>query len=599
MKPAAVYARKSTAEHVSAESKSTTRQVENGRAFALARGWQVAAGRVFIDDAISGAEFERRPGLQRMLASAKRGEFEVLVVSEQKTLGREMSETPYLVKTLARAGVEVWGYLEGRLLTPKDTADKLKSVIQGYADEDYRTKTALRVHEGHERHARLGHCVGGRLYGYRNRHVTAGEDASGNPLHSHVDREVDRAEAAVVRRVFKMYAGGDGLKAIAKALTRERVAPPKYTPHAGLSAVDAWAPSTVRSILSREVYHGTIVWNARKKRDDWGQLRVTDRPEKEWVRVPAEHLRIVPEDLWQRVRSRLPGRPLRAGSGRITGRPPKGGVRNLLAGLASCASCGGGLVAETSGSTRGGKRYAYYGCARRRHQGSCANGMRLPVAETNERVLLAVEEHVLTPERVEEFLLAVEADDQGERSRLLEREARDVERRITRIVAAIEGGGEVAALTTRLRDLETRKVAIAEEVEAARPIPRLVPAVVTGRLNEWRKLLRGSVTQARAVLQRVLEGRLVFTPYPAGLGAAFEAPTRFSGLFAGVVLAQRDRAPGEDLFRDAGKGSELLWAEQASLERSYEALLAGREKAVRRTEKGLRPWRDSNPRSPP
>ena len=76
------------------------------------------------------------------------------------------------------------------------------------------------------------------------------------------------------------------------------------------------------------------------------------RPESEWIRVPAEHLRIVPEELWLRVQARrqaLDARTLRAENGRLGGgRPPKHEPRNLLAGLAACALCGGGLVVETS-----------------------------------------------------------------------------------------------------------------------------------------------------------------------------------------------------------------------------------------------------------
>ena len=40
-------------------------------------------------------------------------------------------------------------------------------------------------------------------------------------------------------------------------------------------------------------------------------------------------------------------------------------------------------------------------------------------------------------------------------------------------------------------------------------------------------------TQGRAVLQRVLRGRITFTP--KGDGYEFEAPTRFDKLFTGVV----------------------------------------------------------------
>ena len=65
-------------------------------------------------------------------------------------------------------------------------------------------------------------------------------------------------------------------------------------------------------------------------------------------------------------------------------------------------------------------------------------------------------------------------------------------------------------------------------------MPRLAPAVIENRLAEWRRLLRASTTQGRAVLQRVLRGRIVFTP--SGKGYTFEAPTRFDKLFSEVVV---------------------------------------------------------------
>jgi len=98
-------------------------------------------------------------------------------------------------------------------------------------------------------------------------------------------------------------------------------------------------------VLGRELYRGVVVWNQRRKRDDWGQLKMTRRATAEWVQVKAEHLRIVPEDLWRWAQSRrwdTEGKAVRFDSGRISGRPPKTGVKNLLAGLATCAACGGG-----------------------------------------------------------------------------------------------------------------------------------------------------------------------------------------------------------------------------------------------------------------
>jgi hypothetical protein len=59
---AAIYARKSTEQTgVADEAKSVARQVENARAFAVAKGWSVDDALVFVDGGISGAEFAKRP----------------------------------------------------------------------------------------------------------------------------------------------------------------------------------------------------------------------------------------------------------------------------------------------------------------------------------------------------------------------------------------------------------------------------------------------------------------------------------------------------------------------------------------------------------
>ena len=144
--------------------------------------------------------------------------------------------------------------------------------------------------------------------------------------------------------------------------------------------VRGWSPSTVRTILNREIYHGVIVWNRSRKRNDWGKVDQKMRPESEWVRVPAEQLRIIDEQLWLRVKSRrqeTTGRTIRFESGRISGRPPRHAAKNLLAGLAKCGVCGGGLVVETNSRGIGREREAEYICHRRRFYGTCTNKLHI------------------------------------------------------------------------------------------------------------------------------------------------------------------------------------------------------------------------------
>ena len=89
---AAIYARKSTEQNgVADANKSVTRQRELAREFAATRGWTVVAE--FEDDGISGAEFKRRPGFQSLLRALRpTAPFSVLIVAEQKALGRESYE---------------------------------------------------------------------------------------------------------------------------------------------------------------------------------------------------------------------------------------------------------------------------------------------------------------------------------------------------------------------------------------------------------------------------------------------------------------------------------------------------------------------------
>ena len=64
---AAIYARKSTQQDgVADESRSVTRQLDEAKKFAKAKDWHIVAE--FADDGISGAEFDRRPGLQSCCA---------------------------------------------------------------------------------------------------------------------------------------------------------------------------------------------------------------------------------------------------------------------------------------------------------------------------------------------------------------------------------------------------------------------------------------------------------------------------------------------------------------------------------------------------
>jgi DNA invertase Pin-like site-specific DNA recombinase len=561
---AAIYARRSTEQAAKGEDRSVARQEAMAREFAAERGWTVRAEHVYVDDGISGAEFGgKRPGLKALRAAAARGEFRRVIVSEQKSLGRESFGVGTLIKELAQNGIEVWGYMEARSLTPKNAMDKAMSSLRSFGDEAHREDTSRRNHEAAtSKHAR-GHVAGGRVFGYRNEHVYSGTDAHGNPVKSHTERVVDRVQAATVVRIFEMYAAGTGLKGIARQLTDEGVTGPipfVRKDGSGLAPFKGWAPATVRAILGREDYRGVYVWNRTRKRDEaFGYIRQRPRPESEWKRTAKPEWRIVSDDLWNQVAARrrdVESASVRLSNGKLSGRP-RGEAMHLLSSLATCSVCGGGLVVETYYTSKGKPRKAHYVCNRRRANGKCANSLRVPIEDMHEAVLCAIEEHALTPEAIEAVILASRQEGSAAVERSLKHELAELEKRIARLTDALAAGGELASLVAKLREFETKKTALIDEMAAKGPVPMPPRSVIEDHLAEWRRLLRQSAKTGRVVLDRVLNGRIVFTPVwshdaePKPVAYEFECPTRYDKLFSGLVIpaaVMAVRVPGaEDL----------------------------------------------------
>ena len=108
-------------------------------------------------------------------------------------------------------------------------------------------------------------------------------------------------EAAVVRRIFEACAAGQGLGTIAKTMNEERVPAPR----AQQGRPCAWAPTSVREVLYRDLYRGVIVWNQTRKRNAWGLERRSIKASTHWISIEAPHLRIVSDAQWLGAHGRL------------------------------------------------------------------------------------------------------------------------------------------------------------------------------------------------------------------------------------------------------------------------------------------------------
>jgi DNA invertase Pin-like site-specific DNA recombinase len=157
---AAIYARKSTDQPgVAEDSRSVARQVAQAEAYAGRRGWTVSRDHRYVDDGVSGAEFERRPALLRLLNALKpRPPFQALLITDRDRIGREQIETGYILKQPIRAGVQVIECkgADGHEITLGSPTDKVIMAVEDFAAEVEREKARRRTHAALLRKARAG-----------------------------------------------------------------------------------------------------------------------------------------------------------------------------------------------------------------------------------------------------------------------------------------------------------------------------------------------------------------------------------------------------------------------------------------------------------
>jgi site-specific DNA recombinase len=563
----AIYARKSTEQNgVADEAKSVARQIEHAKVYAAKKGWPVAEDHIYTDDGISGAEFEKRPQLMRLIADVGRKPrpFDVLVISEKSRLGREAWDVGYYIKKIVRAGVRIVSYLDGKEVAFETATERMMESMLASVDDLERERASQRTFDAMLRKAKAGHVTGGTVFGYTN--ARAAENG-------HVERRINDVEAAVIHRVFTMAAAGAGVKRIAAALNAEGA--PAPTPRR-LGRPRGWSPSTVRDVLYRELYRGGIVWNRSRKRDAWGQKRQRRRDETEWLRVEAPALRIVPEALWTDAHARMAAAAAvyrqRTG-GRAFGRPANGVESHyLLTGLGACAACGGSMaVLKRAHGPRGNRQQVpFYGCMTRHLRGEavCQNALEVRLVDAEQAVLAAVEHDLLNVAVLETSLykaIAALQDGDGADVRLtaMRDELARIDAEVGRLAQAIAQGGNLPALVALLQVRERRRAqvrAALAEVERKRTPHGAVGdlgqalAAMRGALTDWQGLLRQETGPARQALRALLQGRLVFAPQARESARfyRFEGAGTISPVIAGSADLQKVWCPRGDI-RDRGR----------------------------------------------
>ncbi len=470
--------------------------------FAVSMDWE--ARKEYVDDGISGDDFAGRAALQQLLTDTRRGD--VIVVRDLSRLGRDALETANVIRALVRDRQARLFYYDSMEEVPmKNVMDVVMSVIRGAGAETELTNIRSRTKEALKNRVERGHIAGGRCYGYdlvRER-VGGGE---------HTIAVINEAQAEIVRRIFREFLEGRGLKKIAIGLNNDGIP----SPMAGTRGTGSWSPGAITVMLRNERYHGVYA-HGKVKRVKKGKKKVvvgrssTD-PTMEVTRKDMPEWRIIDEDSWIAVQRKIEKRKHDQ-----VRRPWAPTARYALTSLGKCEECGGAIGVSRTKRT-GGIRVPAYACQYHHERGSkvCSVSIHQPVDEVEDYIVGYLLDDVLTDEQID----AVVTRARAQCAAFVTSAPEDVER--------LEG--ELVALQKQRANL----VRLAAHVGDASETPELVE-----QLNEVRERIRG-------VDQRLRAAKSVAAAPETEL-AAFEAIIRQDAARLREVLSE----PGRPGLRDA------------------------------------------------
>lgn len=279
----------------------------------------------------------KRADWERLLDDLRAHRLDMLATWEASRAQRDLEVYVELRRICREHGI-LWRY-DGHTYDLNDDDDAYRTGQDALDAEREAGKTRKRVLRAVRSRAAAGRPHGKHLYGYRREYDPQTGD--------YIRTVVDPITGPIVREMYRRYADGEGITAIATSLTQRGVPTPQGAP--------VWRSSTIRNLVQNPGHLGQRASKA-------GHATVEDA----WPPL-------VDATVWRRVQGRLaePGRTPRADST----------VKHLLSGLAVCGVCGGKMAYNSGRNSKSPKAYPTYICHDRRCVGRSAANLEAQVVE--------------------------------------------------------------------------------------------------------------------------------------------------------------------------------------------------------------------------
>ena len=275
----------------------------------------------YVDDGVSGTSFDR-PGFNKMIADIENGKINMVVTKDLSRLGRNYVQSGlYIEDYFPEHNVRFIAILDN-IDTAYDNSNNDIAPFKSILNEMYAKDTSKKINSVLQSKRNNGEYLGTAPYGYK-------KDPE-NKYHLIVDEEA----AKIVKLIYEKYLAGFGTMQIADYLSKKKIPIPsdynKRKRGAKSLTYGLWQQSTVRFILSNEIYTGTVIQGKRKK-VSFKSKKFINLPEEDWVKVENMHEAIISKEDFERARKVI--------------NSTKGSrvVQNdyLFKGLLRCYDCGG------------------------------------------------------------------------------------------------------------------------------------------------------------------------------------------------------------------------------------------------------------------
>lgn len=268
-------------------------------------GWLYCG--VFSDEAITGTK-SQRDGFQRMLASCRAGEIDLVITKSISRFARNTVTLLETVRELKRLGVDVF-FEEQNIHTMSTDGELMLTILASYAQEE-----SLSASENQKWRIRKA-FENGELANLR---FLFGYNITANGI------QVNEKEAAIVREIFTRFNGGESLSAISRDLN-DRGCERTFG--------GTWCADRIRNLLSNEKYTGNALLQKQYRKNHIDKKLVPNRGELPMYYVAGSHEPIIDQAAFDTAQVRLNELSRQA-------EKREKPTRSTFSGLIRCGLCG-------------------------------------------------------------------------------------------------------------------------------------------------------------------------------------------------------------------------------------------------------------------